>query len=285
MKKNKKDNKENNTIFIIILFAVVIILVLFLPKIYNLIETIKLPEVENKEELKKEDSKEISEEVLETIHYPKMRNSIYDSNTYYSLDKFTISNMSNNDILYNAFLDIYEGNMTSSGNIGRCSNVSKEFSRDYMELRVKNILGKNVNYTLDSFYVPEDSDSNYKGIWEYDSGSLKFIYNGLCESKITNTKYYNLEELIKAEYEKTDIAVYYYVGFAKVVDNNYYIYSDANMTKEINKGTFTNVEDLNNIFKSINKKDKKIYKYIFKNDLCSYNEYCLYEGKWVNEIK
>lgn len=279
--KNKKE--KNNNLFLIVLFLIILVLVFFIPQIYNFIEKQKLPEVE-KIETKKEEKKEINEDVLETIHYPIMRNSIYDSNTYYSLDTFTISNMSNNDILYNAFMDIYEGNIINSNTKGSCTNTPKEFNKDYIELRINNILGKNINYTLDTFYVPEDTDSNYKGTWKYDSTNSRFIYEGLCNSKITNTKYYNLEELIKVEYEDNDIVVYYYVGFAKVVGNEYIIYKDANMTEELNKGTFASVEDLNNLFKSINKKDKKIYKYIFKNTLCSYNEYCLYEGKWVNEI-
>ena len=277
-------NEKNNSLFIIILFAVVIVLVLFLPKIYDFIETEKLPEVEKTEEKEEIKDTNVDEETLKSIHFPIMRNSVYDLNTYYSLDKFTISNMSNNDILYNAFMDIYEGNMTSSNITGSCTNVSKQFNVDYIELRIKNILGKNVKYNLESFYVPEDSTSNYKGTWVYDSSYARFVYNGLCAYKATNTKYYNLEELISAKYEDSDIIVNYYVGFAKVTNNNYVIYSDANMTKEIHNGTFTSLEDLNNIFKSINKKDKKIYKYTFKNTLCSYNEYCLYEGKWVNEV-
>ena len=280
--KNKKE--KSNNLFIIILFALVVVIVLFLPSIYNFIEEQKLPEVETTEKQDQEENKTIDQDVLETIHYPIMRNSIYDSNTYYNLDTFTISNMSNNDILYNAFMDMYEGNITSSNTSGNCTNISKEFSQDYIELRIKNILGKNVKYNLESFYVPEDSNSNYKGTWVYDSSYSRFVYNGLCTSKAANTKYYNLEELISAKYEDSDIVVNYYVGFAKVVGNNYVIYSDANMTKEIHSGTFTSLEDLNNIFKSINKNNKKIYKYTFKNTLCSYNEYCLYEGKWVNEV-
>lgn len=279
------ENKQgkNNNLFLIIIFIVVVILVLFLPKIYDFIEKQQLPKVERTEE-KKEPKKEIDEDILETIHYPIMRNSIYDSNTYYSLDKFTISSMSNNDILYNAFMDIYEGNIVNSNKKGSCTNISKEFNKDYIELRIKNILGKNIKYNLDTFYIPEDADSNYKGTWKYDSANSRFIYDGLCSSKATNTKYYNLEELIKIEYEKDDIVAHYYVGFAKIVGNNYTIYQDAKMTKQLTNGAFTSVEELNNVFKKLNKKDKKIYKYIFKDTLCSYNEYCLYEGKWVNEI-
>lgn len=280
----EKKSEKNNSLFIIILFAVILVLVLFLPKIYEFIETERLPEVEKTEEKEEIKETKVDEETLESIHFPIMRNSIYDSNTYYSLETFTISNMSNNDILYNAFMDIYEGNMTSSNITGSCTTTPKQFNVDYLELRIKNILGKNVKYNLESFYVPEDSNSNYKGTWVYDSSYSRFVYNGLCSSKATNTKYYNLEELISAKYEDSDIVVNYYVGFAKVVGNNYVIYSDANMTKEIHSGTFTSLEDLNNIFKSINKNNKKAYKYTFKNTLCSYNEYCLYEGKWVNEV-
>ena len=103
--ENKKE--KNNGLFIIILLVIVLIIVLFLPNIYKFVEKQKLPKIEVTKQEQKEEEKTISEDVLETIHYPIMRNSIYDSNTYYSLDTFTISNMSNNDILYNAFMDIY----------------------------------------------------------------------------------------------------------------------------------------------------------------------------------
>lgn len=283
MQKNNDDSK--NAIFIIVLLAVVAILVLFFPKIYDLINSFSMPEVEKIEIEEKEETKKIDESILETIHYPMMRTSIYDSNTYYALDKFTISNLSNNDILLNAFLDVYEGNMTSYEGIGTCTTISKQFNKDYLELRIKNILGNKINYKLDNFYVPEDLNSKYTGTWNYDSWNNRFVYVGLCNSKATNVKYYDLEELIKLEYEnKNDIVAYYYVGFAKVEGNNYVIYSDAKMTKELKKGTLTNAEGLDTIFKSVAKNNKQIYKYTFKNTLCSYNEYCLYEGKWINEL-
>lgn len=280
-----QDNNKNNGILIIILLGIVAILVLFFPSIYDFVSSFSMPKVEDfKTEEKGEENKSIDETILETIHYPIMRTSIYDSNTYYSLDKFTISSLSNNDILLNAFLDIYEGNMTSYEGVGACTNISKQFNKEYLELRVKNIIGNKTNYTLTDFYVPEDSNSNYVGTWKYDSYNNRFIYVGLCASSATNVKYYNLEELIKVEYDKKDIVAYYYVGFAKVEGSNYTIYSDAKMTNEIKTGTFIDVNNLNDIFKTIDKKNKNIYKYTFKNTLCSYNEYCLYEGKWVNEL-
>ena len=275
--------KNNNNTFIVVLFLVIGIIVLLFPKIYGFIENSKLPHVGNNDS--NQDTKEekvINQELLDSIHYPIMRNSIYDSNTYYSLDKFTIKDMSNNDILYNAFIDMYEGNIVDSDIRGNCTTLSKEFNKDYIELRIKNILGRNISYQLNDFYVPEDSSSNYTGNWIYQNS--KYIYGGLCESKKSDTKYYNLEEFIKAEYDNNDIVVYYYVGFAKIENDNYTIYKDANMKEELQKGTFNTLEELNNVFKQLKSKDKKIYKYTFKDTLCSYNEYCLYEGKWVNEL-
>lgn len=285
MQQNNNETNNKSGILIIVLLVVVTILVLFFPKIYDLINTFSMPKVENIETEEKEEKKELDENILETIHYPLMRTSIYNSNTYYSLDKFTIKDLSNEDILLNAFLDIYEGNITSYEGVGNCTSESKQFNKDYMELRIKNIIGNKINYSLTDFYVPEDLDSKYVGNWIYDSYNGRFIYEGLCGSNASNIKYYNLEELIKVEYEnKKDVAAYYYVGFAKVEGNSYIIYKDPDMTKKLTEGSFIDLEDLNNQFKSINKNKKNIYKYLFKNNLCSYNEYCLYEGKWVNEL-
>ena len=276
-----QENNNKNGILTIVMLAIAAVLVLFFPKIYDLINSFSMPEIEKMETQEDDEVREIDESILESIHYPMMRTSIYESNTYYSLDKFTVKDLSNNDILLNAFLDIYEGNMTSYEGVGYCTNISKQFNEKYIKLRIKNIIGNNINYTLESFYVPEDSDSNYTGTWNYDNG--RFIYVGLCESRASNIKYYNLEELIKVEYENDDIVAYYYVGFAKVEDNNYTIYKDVNMTVELSRGIFESVENLNKEFKEMHKNNKKVYKYTFKNNLCSY-DYCLYKGEWINEL-
>ena len=276
--------KKNNNLIIWIILIVIIILVLLFPKIYGYIESFDLPDINGIEENNKEENKVVDNETLESIHRPLMRNSIYNEYTYYKLDKFTINDMSNSDILLNAYLDIYEGNMTSFEYTGNCTNVSKQFGVDYIELRIKNILGKNIKYNLENFYVPEDSGTNYKGNWRYDIYNSRFIYDGICASNVSNITYHNLEQLIKAEYNKKDIIVYYYVGFAKVEGNNYTIYKDSNMTEVVDSGTLSNANELNSIFSNIDNKDKKIYKYTFKNNLCSYNEYCLFEGMWVNEF-
>ena len=282
---NNEENKKNNNLFVIILFVVVIICVLLFPVVYNYIEKEKLPEVPHEEE-PKEEEKVVTEEDLADIHFPIMRNSIYSSNTYYSLDKFKISNMSNSDILYNAFMGIEETNtnIKPSDSYSRCSTTPMEFNSNLIELRVKNILGKNVEYNFENISVPVDSSSSYKGTWRYDEVNARYIYDGLCTSNEPNTKYYDIEDFIKAEYQDKDIIVYYYVGFAKVEGENYTIYSDSNMTNALNSGTSSNIDDIKTIFKNLDNNSKKIYKYTFKNTLCSYYEYCLYEGEYINEL-
>lgn len=275
--------EKNKNVFVWVLLGVVLVIVLFMPKIYQLIENKKLPEVEEKVEEKIEHKKEVDKDVLDSLYFPIMRNSKYESNTYYSLDTFKVSNMSNQDILYNAFMHIEEIVMDSNGVKGTCTTLSKQFDSKYLNLRIKNVLGKNVKYTLSNFYVPEDSNSNYKGNWTYDSVNSRYVYNGICSTKATNITYYNLEQFIKAEYNKDDIIVYYYVGFAKIEGESYTIYSDAKMTNVLSSGKGT-IDQVNELFEQMDNKDKKIYKYTFKNSLCSYNDYCLYEGKWINEL-
>ena len=66
----------------------------------------------------------------------------------------------------------------------------------------------------------------------------------------------------------------------EIADDERFIPEEKRFTYTINEVE----EELLNTFKSLDKKQKKIYKYTFKNTLCSYDEYCLYEGKWVNEL-
>ena len=265
----KNDNKSN--VFVIVLFGFIAVCVLLFPKIYSVLEKTTLPEVEKTKEAKEE--KVIDDNLLDSVHYPIMLTNIHFKDTYYTQDVFKISDMSNDDILYNAFIDIYEGYIKNN-----------EFNAEYIDLRIKNILGKNVKYTLKDFEVPSGSPSNYIGKWKYDSKNSKFTYSPYYGNNNYQDTYYVLEDFIKAGFNNKDLIIYKYIGFAKVSSNNYIIYKDANMTNELTTGTFTNIEDLNNVFKKINNEDKKIYKYIFKDSLCSYNEYCLYEGRWVNEL-
>ena len=271
-----KKQEKNNGVFIVVLLLIITGIVFLFPKISDYLYKTSIPTIKSNEESKKEEKKEVTDEVIESIHFPKMRNSAYSEFTYYSKDTFKVSDMSNNDILYNAFLDLYEGNIVDSLYYSECSNVSKEFNPNYIELRVKNILGKNVEYELNDFTVPSDSNSNYTGLWHFN-GNV-FYYGGMCTLDENSTRYYDLEKLIEAKYDNDDIVLTYYVAFAKVIGDNYTIYSDALMTQEIANGT----GDYNSAFNSLDTNKLKKYQYRFKKTLCSYDEYCLYEGKWLN---
>ena len=263
--------KENKNTLMWVLFGCAIVVVFLLPNIYSFINKITTPKVPtNTSKPNEEVVKTVPDEVLAEIHVPAMRTSKYSSTTYYSLDTFTNSDLSNSDKLYNAFMYLEKVNINNNS-----------FAATYMDLIIDNVLGRNIEYNLDRFYVPIDSKSDYKGYWNYYNGV--FTYQGGNAQENTNIEYYNLEQKIKAEYEKRDIIVYYYVGFAKVEGNKYTIYSDPDMTKQIASGE-ASVSELNDIFNKINNIQKRIYKYTFKNTICSYSEYCLYEGKWVNGI-
>lgn len=261
---------EKNTLMWILL-VIVLIVTFFLPKIYNFVGDITTPKVKKSQNNANIEVKKVTDEVISDIHFPIMRNSKYNKDTYYNLDVFRNSDMSNSDKLLSAYLKLEKVNI-----------INNAFKSIYIDLLIDNVLGKDIDYKLERFYVPIDSKQDYKGYWNYDAGSSMFIYQGGNNNENTNIEYYNLEQKIKAEYEKRDIVIYYYVGFAKVEGNNYIIYSDPNMTNTISEGILDS--DLNTIFSKIDNKKKKIYKYTFKDTICSYSEYCLYEGKWINEL-
>lgn len=261
--------KNNKNILMWVLLLIAIVIVFLFPNIYNFISNHTVPKVGKSENVKKEEVKVVTDEVIADIHFPVMRNSKYNKDTYYSLDTFRSSDMKNEDKLLSGFLNLEKVNINNN-----------TFKSTYMDLLIDNVLGKNVEYNLDRFYVPSDL-AEYSGYWNYDINNNIFVYQG--GSVPGNIEYYNLEQKIKAEYENRDIVIYYYVGFAKVENGNYIIYSDPMMTNVLKEGVLGE-DNINNIFNKLDNKNKKIYKYVFKDTICSYSEYCLYEGKWVNEL-
>lgn len=269
MKKNKK---TNSNILVWVLCLIVIVFVFTLPYLQKFIDSFSTEKVEKTPDIeKKQEKKVVDSETLNDIHFPIMRNSKYNFNTYYSLDSFKISDMNNADILYNAFMDIEQVNINNNS-----------FSSKYMELRIKNILGKSVNYKFDRFYVPIDANTNYKGYWNYDANRGLFVYQGGNNNENINIEYYDLTSLKSAEYDGDDIIVEYYVLFARLENNYYKIYSDSSMTNVVTEGSIIGTS-FDEVFNNIDNGDKKVYRFRFKNTLCSYKEYCLYEGAWVDD--
>ena len=273
------NDKKGSDWLIVILLLIVVVAIFFFPKINEFIVKIRSPKIENITDESKKENKVFNKEIIEDVHFPIMRSGIYSDSTYYSLDKFTISDMKNSDILLNSFLDMYEGNIISKGSAS-CGGQGAEFDQKYLELRIKNILGRNTNYKFENFEVPNGNDSKYIGSWTYNSSSKKFVYKGKCNQNTGKTKYYDLKQLKEGKYEGNDLVLYYYVGFAKVEGNSYTIYSKPDMKDQIYSGSFLDLNTLQSTFESINNKNKKIYKFVFKNSICTYSEYCLYEGSW-----
>ena len=271
------NDKKGSSVFIIVLLLIVLVAVFCFPKINKFIAKVTSPKIEQSNTNKKED-KVFDKNIIEDVHFPIMRNSVFSSNSNYLSDKFTISNLSNKDILLNAFLDMHEGNIKNLGTPARCGGVSATFDKKYIELRIKNILGRNLNYKLETFEVPEGNNTKYPGTWTYDG--TKFVYDGVCNKNTKTTKYYDLKQLKEGKYEEEDLVLYYYLGFAKVEGNKYIMYSKPDMKDEISTGEFVDLDSLQDIFESIDNKRKSIYKYTFKDDICTYSEYCLYEGSW-----
>ena len=121
-------NKKGNNVFIIVLLLIVVVAVFFFPTINKFFAKVTSPKVEQSN-INKTEEKEFDEKIIEDVHFPIMRNSVYSTNSNYLLDKFTISNLSNNDILLNAFLDMHEGNIKSLGTPARCGGESATFDK------------------------------------------------------------------------------------------------------------------------------------------------------------
>lgn len=281
--------KKNNLIFWIVIIIVVGATIFFMPNIYKKLQDMDTPKVENKEinqnVVDKKEKISMDSKIIESLTFPVMRNDKTKIESYYDLNKITINNFSNNDILYNAFLDMYDGYLIDNGKVG-CTNNSKEFDATYLKSRIKNIIGKDIKYTFEDFTVPNNNINNkYIGLWKYDSTNNKYVYYGNCDNLNNNTIYYDLKKLYKVDSSDDNniIYLYYYIGVAKIENNNYTLYSDIKMTNEIMNGTINDINEIENIFNSIDTSSLKTYKYTFKLGLCSYDNYCFYEGEWIND--
>ena len=263
--------KKGSLIFLFLMFIIVGVLIYFMPDIYKKFQEVDTPIVEKTNSTTTQTIiKKITmdSDIVKNLKYPIMHNDKYSSDNYYQLNEFSINDLTNNDILYNAFLDIYEGYLVDYEKTG-CTNNSKEFDVSYLKSRIKNIIGKNVNYKLEDFIVPNIyNDTNYVGLWRYEND--KYIYNGNCNKVNSNTVYYELTNLYKVDNsdDLNTLYLYYHVGFVKEEDNKKAIYKDAYYKEEINNINFDNF---------------KTYKYTYKLGLCSYDNYCFYKGEWVSE--
>ena len=246
----------------------------------------------------KDDTKEkeyekitLDSEVVKKLKYPVMHNDKNTKNTYYSQKKITISNFSNNDILYNALLDVYDGNMAkyTGKYTGKfCGSTAVSLDARYIKLRIENLFTKNAKYTLTDFVVPvNDVKAKYVGTWKYDRTKDKYIYYGDCNpAKSAQVQYYDIKVPFEASSNDKNIEIYVnnYVGFAAVnpTTKAYILYKDSAYTQEVKRGTLTTSNIQTELAKEI-EKDKDSYskyKYTYSIVDCAYQDYCFISGAW-----
>lgn len=271
--------KKNNSLILVFIVALLIVLLfIFMPSIYKWSSKLNNPKVKisNKDEKKETNDTKFDESILDDIVYPDMHVNNYIKDTYYSLDTFTIDKMSNNDILANAFEQVYDGYIKSNQASG-CASNGKKIDAKYLTARIKNMLSNKIKYQFTDFNV---FNTKYPGLWKYDVSSNSYIYNGNCNNT-GSTKYYDIHYMTKykAKDNNKTIEITSKVAFVKVDNNNYVIYKDSAFTQELDKGIFT---DLDTLSKKLSKLSANQYKYIFKQGLCTYEAYCLESGGWIN---
>lgn len=297
---NTEYGSKHSKVLLMVCSLIVILGIIFFPTLFKKISQLRTSNKKPSVEVEKEKEKEYPKITMESdeyknLKYPVMHNNRVNKTTYYSLNKLTINNFSNNDILYNALLDIYEGNMAKykgsySGKY--CGDNAKKVSLNerYLRLRIENLYTKNVKYKLTNFVVPaNNTNTKYVGTWKYDSSSKKYIYYGNCGTVPTsNIEYYDVKIPYEVSTSDKNIELYVnnYVAFAMVNKSakSYVLYKNANYTEEVGRGTLTTTNyqnELNNIVSKLDKNKLNKYKYTFTIDGCAYQDYCFLSGEWL----
>ncbi len=239
-----------------------------------------------------------SDIVKNRLTYPVMRNSEYQKQTYYTHEEITMSDFSNNDILYNALIHVRPGNFAEykgAYNGSYCGDASqkKTVNAKYLDARIKNLFTRDTEYEHATFTVPSTNTSTtYVGKWVYDAKNNRYIYYGDCTGVTRGNKlYYDLISAYEASgsNNNTTVEVLYHVAFAEVdaTSKRYTIYRDANFTETLTSGTLTTnnyQSELDGIFTTFlanNKEGVNTYKYTFSSSNCSYQDYCFAKGEWV----
>lgn len=266
--------KRGTIILIITCIFIVVLGIISMPQIYKILNTSEVDVKDNKKSKNDTNTKEEinkDSEIVSTLVYPIMHNDVSVTDNYYKNESIKVSDLSNNDILYNAFLNIY------SGYINNDSVIS--FDSNYLVSRIENIFGPKTGYNIVDFTVPSGSLSEYTGVFNYDSTTKKYTFNKIDNTN--NTIYYDVKSIYDASSPNDNtITTSFNVAFVKIENNKYILYKDYNYTDEISSGDFTSMDALENMLTTL---DTNKYQYTFRKDTCNYDSYCFYEGKWLNE--
>ena len=266
--------KKGTIVLISVCVIIVIAGIISMPNIYKMLNTSRVNISENNTDKKDNSTKEeitVDSEIVKSLVYPVMHNDVSVVDNYYKNNSITVADLSNNDILYNAFLNIYSGYITNDGTIS--------FDSNYLISRIENMFGPKTGYNLIDFTVPSGSFSKYIGMFKYDADSKKYVFNKIDYNN--GIIYYDVKKMYDASSpNENTINTSFNIAFVKIENGKYTLYRDNNYIEEISSGEYTNMESLENMLGTL---DTKKYQYIFRKDTCNYDSYCFYEGKWINE--
>ena len=272
--ETEKRIKRGPIILIITCVLIVVIGIISMPQIYKILNTSGVDDISdanNKKDNNKKEEITADSEIVSTLVYPIMHNDTSVTDNYYKNQSISVADLSNNDILYNAFLNIYSGYINNDGIIS--------FDSNYLVSRIENIFGPKTGYNLVDFTVPSGSFSEYTGLFKYDADTKRYTF-----SKNDNNNqviYYDVKKIYDASSpNENTITTSFDIAFVKIENNRYTLYKDYNYTNEISNGEFTSMENLENMLNTL---DTEKYQYTFRKDTCNYDSYCFYEGKWLNE--
>lgn len=293
-------------VLIIVVIGIIIASYMLLPKIYQWTTSRGTPSTyvdptpnESEDPVVEIEEITLNSERVKQLTYPIMRTDQYSTKTYYSKSVVNIGDFSNSDLLYNAFVHIYSGNIGNydgqySGEYCGTELTKKTFNARYIDTRMDNLFTSTVDFEHQTFTVPSNSTkTTYVGTWKYDKKNNRYIYYGDCNpTEASNIIYYDLKVAYDAKGLDNNaiIEVYYYVAFAKVntKTNKYTVYLDTDMEEKILDGTLTTSEhekELNQILKTYIENNNKTnkYKYTFSREDCSYENHCFVKGEWLEE--
>lgn len=285
-------NEEKASPILLVIIPLLIALAIFvLPKVYNhFSKDVKQDKIiednNNKEEVKETITYSFDDEIVKELPYPIMRNNVHSLVSYYQVDSITMSEFANNDILYNAFLDVYSGNIATytegyDGAFCGTNEMKKTFNAKYIDARINNLFTKNTVYTHSDFVVPDSAETIYKGLWKYDAVNNRYIYYGKCSIvEYTPESYYDIlipEKISNTEDGET-IYIEYKIGFVKELNGNYEVYSDPNYANLIKSGVKETEIDFKELLKDL---DLNTYKYTFSKEDCAYSDFCFVSGEFL----
>lgn len=296
--EDSNNNQGSGFVVVFMIAVIVVCVILLFPEIKKRMEKPKKideSKISNVQEKEEEVAKlKLTSESAVNAKYPVFHINSATKSTYLSLDKVTVDNLSNNDILYNGLVRVYEGNMArfkGNYNGSYCGNNDQKVSvtERYVELRITGMFNKSVKFKHNNISVPVNNPkTSYIGNWKYDSSSNTYIYYGNCNEKKSNINYYDINVAydIDNSEKNIDMYLYNYIGFAIVnsSNNTYSIYSDANYTNKVDSGTLKSNDyqkELKTIVGNIGKDKLNKYKYTFSTRNCPYDDYCFVSGEWI----